>query len=154
MCATLTDDFSEYAHQAAFQNGVDIKVLSENGEVLVGTFGHMQKNDGEFRYLKQQLEESGQNMRTYLVKQPDRRMNLACFAAKLSDGSYLYISSPLEPIGAAETVIKNQLVIVSVISLLLAFVISYFLARGISRPIVNITRQAKGPCGGQKSNEI
>lgn len=31
------DDFSEYAHQAAFQNGVDIKVLSENGEVLVGT---------------------------------------------------------------------------------------------------------------------
>ena len=147
-------DFVEYAHQAAFQNGVDIKVLSETGEVLVGTFGHIAKNDGEFRYLKDRLNESGQNMLTYLVKQPDNRMNLACFAAKLEDGGCLYITSPLEPIGAAETVIKNQLIIVSAISLMLAFLVSYFLARGISRPIVSITRQAKGLADGKSQTEF
>ena len=56
---------------------------------------------------------------------------------------YLTISSALAPVDVTSQVLQNQLVLITVISLIMAFLLSYFFARQLAKPIVNITNSAK-----------
>lgn len=52
--------------------------------------------------------------------------------------SYLYIQTPLSPTDATVTVLKSQLLIVSSLIILISFLLSFYLAKRLSKPIVNI----------------
>lgn len=56
---------------------------------------------------------------------------------------YLYINSPLQPVDATKTVLQNQLLIVSVISVLASLALAYFIARRFSKPIIKTSIFAK-----------
>ena len=56
---------------------------------------------------------------------------------------YFYVSTPLAPIDMAIRVLKNQLVIVSMIALIVAFLIAWYLSERISNPICNMSKNAK-----------
>ena len=55
----------------------------------------------------------------------------------------LYLFSPLYPVESTVSILQNQLLYVSLISLILAIIISIYLSRKISKPISNINRTAK-----------
>lgn len=55
----------------------------------------------------------------------------------------LYISTSLDAVGATVTILRTQLLWVTVASILLAFAIAFFLARRFSQPISTISEQAK-----------
>ncbi len=63
----------------------------------------------------------------------------------LNDGTkaVLYVSTALGSVGAAASVIRIQLVWVTVFSLLIAFVIAWFLAEKFATPIAQLSQQAK-----------
>lgn len=56
---------------------------------------------------------------------------------------YLYIFSPLYPVDSTVNILKNQLMSVTVISLIIAFIMAMFFSVRISRPIKNITTTAR-----------
>ena len=56
---------------------------------------------------------------------------------------YLYIFSPLYPVDSTVNILKNQLMSVTVIALVSAFLIALFFSTRISRPIKNITATAR-----------
>ncbi len=56
---------------------------------------------------------------------------------------YLTISSTLAPVDVTSRVLQNQLVLITIMSLIMAFLLSYFFAKKLSKPIVNITNSAK-----------
>ena len=64
----------------------------------------------------------------------------ACEAA--GEDAVLYISTTLQPIGAAATAIRTQLVFASVASLLIAFILAFALARRFSKPVEALTAKA------------
>ena len=61
---------------------------------------------------------------------------------------FLLINSALAPVGSTVVIIKRQLMIITVVLVLFAFIISLFLSRRIARPIVNITKSAEKLAGG------
>lgn len=61
---------------------------------------------------------------------------------KAPDG-YLLINAALVPVGATVKIIKSQLMTITVILIILAFVISLYLSKRISAPIDRITKSAE-----------
>ncbi len=56
---------------------------------------------------------------------------------------YVFVYSPLEDINGASIVLRTQLLVVTIIVIVIACFLSYFLSNKITKPIVNITKKAK-----------
>lgn len=52
--------------------------------------------------------------------------------------SYLYIQTPLTPTDATVNVLKSQLLMVSVLIIFISFLLSFFLAKKLSKPVIEI----------------
>jgi len=69
------------------------------------------------------------------------------YVSMLTDSSgevyYMTISSALAPVDVTSQVLQNQLILITVISLIMAFLLSYFFAKKLAKPIEKITRSAK-----------
>lgn len=57
--------------------------------------------------------------------------------------SYLFIFTPLYPVNSTVSILRQQLITVTIISLILAFILSVFLSNRISNPLTKITLNAK-----------
>ena len=77
---------------------------------------------------------------------------LACgtvLHAKDKEDMIVYIFSPLYPVSSTISILARQLVIVTLISLILACVISFYLSNRITRPIRKINNSAKRLAAGE-----
>ena len=157
-----TDTFYSTLYQKSFESGVMAHLLDESGNYINGRTtvqgprppqGEIEKN--EFSLL---LENIGNDEAAVYTVKTKGHMNIVAYGQKLTSSSgntvYLYVSTPLAPIDATTQVLKNQLLIVTCISLLFAFVLSYFISRRLSRPISNITVSAGKLAKGDYSAEF
>ena len=148
-------NFDDLLSQASYKNGIIIQLLDAEGnslfpnnETMGGAMPPMHTNPREFYSFLNELNrrrDSADGI-SYTVDNERFKTHMVVFGAKLQsfDGSseYLYINAPLAPIDATTQVLQNQLVIIIVLSLTIAFVLSFFIANRISRPISNITKSA------------
>lgn len=65
------------------------------------------------------------------------------YGSKLDNDTILYISTPIGLINLTTNILKNQLVYVTIISLLLGLIISFFIAKKLAKPIIKITNSAE-----------
>ncbi len=145
-----TSGFENFVNESAFQNGVIIQLLDQNGNELLSTnlFGGRPPRDNlwQLRIIQEQLTLHGGG-KAFVLDQEFMHTHAAAYMAQLSDtdGSsvYLFLNSPLAPVDATTQVLQNQLLIVTLISLVLAFVLAYFISRKLSRPIADITASAR-----------
>lgn len=86
---------------------------------------------------------SNLNSATYELKNPRFNNQILVYAMKLDDESYAFINTSIDPIDSTVNILKNQLIIVSIIVLVLSFLIAYFVSKRISDPIVKINKAAK-----------
>ena len=92
---------------------------------------------------------------TYLEESEDSEINLIDERSSVSamiyatvrniadENIFFCVSTPLAPIDMAVSVLKNQLIIVSMIALIVAFLIAWYLSERISSPIGNMSKNAK-----------
>ena len=78
-------------------------------------------------------------------------LSYACYLHKATEGTdkenmensiVLYIFAPLFPVSSTISILRTQLVYITVIALLLAFSMAFYLATHITRPIREITKSA------------
>ncbi len=145
------DRYQETLAQISFRNGLMIRLMDENGEQILSNniFGRDRSgriNPREFAQLRSKLEENHNKTFCYVQNDEGMRMRTVVFGAALpqEDGSVIYLSmyAPLAPVDATTQVLQNQLMIVTVLSLIVAFVLAYFIAKRLARPISAITRSA------------
>ena len=103
-------------------------------------------NSENWEKFLDKVEKSENKTAAYVISSR-RNMRTMVYGACLgeTDGQkiYLYINSPLQPIDATRTVLQNQLIIVSVISVLSSLALAYFIARRFSKPIKQTSLFAK-----------
>ena len=56
---------------------------------------------------------------------------------------YLYIIDPIGPLDSVRQVLRNQLLTMSVFTIVLSLLLSFFIASRIAKPMVDLTRQAQ-----------
>lgn len=149
-----SDDFEETLFDTSYRNGLMIRIYDEAGNRISNAdiFSDFRDphNAGrdELYEMKERLAQSGSD-RVAFINGSNRMgggAHVAVFAAQLcaADGSpiYLNISTPLAPVDATTQVLQNQLLIVTALSLLFGFILSYFIARRMSDPLTRLTHTA------------
>ena len=61
---------------------------------------------------------------------------------------YLFIESSIEPIDSTVSIIREQLIYITIILFELAFIVTMYISKRLSKPIVDITNTAKNSVKG------
>jgi len=142
----------------AFDNNFCIVITDEMGNPLIiennlGAFSFL-SSDIQNNYsmsifkLKTELNKSGEGYITKTYKNPDFESREIFYCTKIyedgaSQQAYLFIESSIEPIDSTVSIIREQLIYITIILFELAFIVTMFISSRVSRPIVEITKTAK-----------
>lgn len=150
------DRLADIVLEAHFNYGLSVGVYSANGTPVFGAdvvFYPSSPNSSQlFPEIVEKLSRTPLNNISFVTTDSSNRYSFAIFAAKLETESgvplYMCLTSPLSPTNSTTQVLKVQLLIVTAISLLIAFILSYFIARKLSAPIAKITKNASSFANG------
>jgi signal transduction histidine kinase len=128
--------------QTSYKNSMNILVFDESGDIKYSS----QSSDKPF-YIDlnsaiANLQKSDDNYTTYTVKIPKFKSESIVYANKVN-GTYIIVSTNIEPIGAATKVLSNQLVYITIILMILSFIISIYISKKFVKPITEITNTSK-----------
>lgn len=135
----------------ALENDLCVEILDRHSrsvysqEVLGDCLIHGRENR-TFMYV-QDILTSGNNIIKDRIKNPRSGYDMLIYGTILGspekpDG-YLLINSALVPVGATVSIIKQQLMLITIILIVAAFFISMYLSALLSAPIDRITRSAE-----------
>lgn len=162
-----SSEFSSQVQQLAFDNSLCILITDSTGQLVesdnnLGSFSYfwtdVSKNYGYFLHkLKEEL--GGDGTLTKILKNDYIKSQEIIFCRSFTpDGSdepyYIYIEASVEPIDSTVSIIREQLIYITIILFELAFIITLFISKRLSSPIVNITDTAKQFAGGDFSVEF
>lgn len=92
--------------------------------------------------LKESFINSGSKEETYNLQNPQFANKTILEAIKLDDNLYAFLSTSLEPLDSTAKILKEQLLIISILILSLSLLIGYFISKRLSKPIVDISKKA------------
>lgn len=155
-------EFIENYIDTAVNNDVCVEILDRYGrsiyskDVLGDCLVHGRENS-TYKFLNE-IRRTELPEALYKVSNPKSHSDMLVYICVLGSVShpegYLLINSELAPVGSTASIIKRQLVIITVILILIAAVISVFLANRISRPIDRITKSAENLAKGDLNTEF
>jgi len=175
------ENFYKFWFEHSFESGIFAHLISENGEIVqnFNTFprqapehsgrdfsgkGEMHPrfenrgfiNKENFDSFIQKI--SGTDTTAYIEKNRDGSASFAVYGTYLGylDGERIYICliSPLERTDTTRRVLQTQLIVVSILSVVLALALAYFIAKRVSKPIERTTNSALRLAGGDYTVEF
>jgi len=146
-------DFENTVDRLTFKNSFLVYVTDQSGNIIYNSdehgLGGKQGGPGgkenqrplpeDYNDFLSRLRQSDAGVISYTKNQNNGKTLI--YGIDLQD-AVLYISTSLEPLDATTEILSTQLVYVTVISLLLGFVIAFFISKKLSNPIVKITKAA------------
>ena len=153
-----TEDQDRTNRRLAFDNNFCIVITDENGNVLLteNNLGSYSFLDMDVRYnhsmnvykIKSEFRKSGKDYLTKVIKNPNVQNRELFYCTKIYNDNaehqaYLFIESSIEPIDSTVSIIREQLIYITIILFELAFIVTMFISKRLSKPIVDITQTAK-----------
>lgn len=145
-----SEDFAEVLTTYALTKSLKITVVDEYGhyrmtnDTVLEYMPPMSKLRFDAEYGR--LEDEGLKYIIKTSKIPKLDNSLIEFNGYLGNIAgikyYITISSVLEPVDSAIDILKEQLFLVSIISLVLAMIMSFFISKRLSEPIVQMSKTA------------
>ena len=146
--ATLTSHYynkekdTSYYDKLAYNNNACIEI-ERDSELLYSS--NMQRGcliTDNYSYKTDFLNSNKNNMMYKLVN-PVLDNKTLIYAIKLDEDTVAYINVSLEPTDPAISVIREELVFITIIIYLSSFILAYFISKRISTPILKINNIAK-----------
>ncbi|MBQ1340084.1 MAG: HAMP domain-containing histidine kinase [Ruminococcus sp.] len=155
-------EFKSRIESIALDNDLCVEIFDryERSRYSVETLGDCLIHGKENKtgvYLLNILESSDRTIR-YTMKNPRSGYNMLLYGRTLGNknnpSGYLLVNSALVPVGSTVYIIKRQLMLITIVLIVAAFVISLFLSRRIASPIANITKSAENLAKGDFSTRF
>ncbi len=147
----MDKDFYDEVSEIAQKNDFCVEILDRHcrsrysAEVLGDCIIHGRENM-TFKYVQDISNAPGHIIKD-MVKNPRSGYDMLLYGCTLGDperpDGYLLINSALVPVGSTADIIKQQLMLITIILIIAAFFISMLLSEHLSRPIDNITKSAE-----------
>ncbi|MEG0872591.1 MAG: HAMP domain-containing sensor histidine kinase [Clostridia bacterium] len=147
---------SETIDSVAYKNACSIFIFRMDGDLIYSSSATNQTGDSNIAQLPSRpisIDTSG--IVEKINQSPNKKISYTLNVARFKTELYVYgkvipdtneclvMVTSIDPIDATTSVLKSQLVYVTIIALLISSIISIFISRRLSRPIVNITETAK-----------
>ncbi|MBC7088358.1 MAG: GHKL domain-containing protein [Tissierellales bacterium] len=147
-----TEEFQEELISLSFKQGIVINILDQYGNLIypLDIFDIIKQpklNEKLFNDFLSRLYLSQENSVVYVVENERLKESTIVYGAILENDSgsnyFLYINSMLQPVDSTINILKNQLLIVTIISLVLSFGLSLIISKKLSKPIEKVTNLSK-----------
>ena len=141
-----SDELLTELEKVAYNNSVCIQYTLNSGDkilyntLMVGC--GLNKNNSQITTLMDEAMES-ENATSNIKLINNVSDTKALLSGIRVDDGYVFVYSTLEDLDGANIVLRGQLIYITIIIIVLACFISYFLSIKITKPITNITKKAK-----------
>jgi signal transduction histidine kinase len=155
-------DFLDFLDNIAYKNASNIYIYNSQEELIYTSVGLLNQNGqisgqngnnsgSSSRFINidksvvlKKIKENASNKISETLELNKPKTELYVYG-KLIEGTdnYLVMVASIDPIDTTTSVLKSQLVYVTIIALLISSIISIFISRRLSRPILKITQSAK-----------
>ena len=154
-----SDDFENTIEELSITNDMYIHIETFGGSIIFSPATEERYRPSyayvsEMRMVREQLFMSSETHVSVIIPEIRTDTNTLAYASYLNQSPspfnrvILYIFSPLYPVSSTVSILGAQLVQVTVISLLLALVLSYFLSRRLTLPkdlMANVSHDLRTP---------
>lgn len=137
------------AGKTAFENGVTLTVFDENGDTIVFEdekfHGNRKLNSVERAAVKEKIL-SGECGKAFKLRDGNYRTNIiGTISSSELNGEkiYFYIKAPLMPMDTTVKILRSQLFLVTLTSLVIALIMAIFASKSLAKPIKKMTDSAK-----------
>lgn len=147
-----TQDYQFLFNRISNDSGMCIEIYKDS-EREFSSIGCRVKAMEFFNEKKEFLEGSEKNKEYEIVdKKFGGKMLLT--GTRLDDGEVLFVQASLVPLDSTITILRNQLIIISIIVITLSLLVAIFISKKISKPIEEINDNAKRLAKGEYGNKI
>ncbi len=150
----LTDDkdtFNSKLTNLAVKGDICVEIFDRYGrhlvsrEILGDCLIHGREN-GTYEYIKKITKNDGEPI-WLKKKNPRTDSYMLLYGCAIGDfdspTGFMLLNCALAPVGSTVSIIKRQLMVITILLLVIAFVLSLFMSKRIAEPIDNITRSAE-----------
>lgn len=150
----MVETISDYSGEELFRslegitydNSVCAEYILDNNNIvtyntlMVGC--GLNKNNSQILELVNDIMDEGYAVKNIKLINKSTKTKAILSGVRVNIG-YVFLYSPLEDLDGASIVLKSQIIYVTIMVIILACFISYFLSIKITNPIVKITKKAK-----------
>lgn len=142
-----TDNLNIYKlEDIAYEYGICISVYKDGKINIVSNMYNQGCLIGDSKtgteYVKSFVE-SGKTESTTIFNNKRFNNKTLVKALKYNDSVYIFLNSSIQPLDASIKLLKSQFLYISIIIFSISLIIGYFISRLISKPIVDISTEAK-----------
>ncbi len=151
------NNLNSILNNEAFDKSVCIELIDDSySSIFQSTYvgKNCFTNDAGSIQYKNDFINSNSNDKYYEVNDIKKEASKLVYALKLDTNKYMFISTPLVPVGTTRNILRSQLIIITIIIIILSFVLSYFMAKRFSKPITELSNNAKELSRGNFNNKI
>ncbi len=136
------EDFYEKLDSLAYDEGICISIEKNGYQAYHSmSFNRGCIIQGSDLYRKDFVE-SDETIKAYRVENKKYNNEVLIYALKLNSYTQAYFSVSMEPLDSATHLLKKQLSIISVLVMALSVLVSFYLAKNISKPIEKMSSLA------------
>ena len=135
------NDDSEYLDKISYEDNICIEIVKNRMTVYSSNESNRGCLTSNYKY-KNEFYNSGETEQTIKLINPLFNTKTLIYARKYNDDITIFVNASLEPLDTTINILSNQLIIVSFIVIILAFIIGYFISKKISKPIENMNEKA------------
>lgn len=140
------NNFEDIVNNLAFDKSVCIEIVDNNYYSLYRSafFGKgCFSNNESTRNYKFDFISNDYDQKTYELLNEKFNNKTIVSATKLNDNKYAFINTSIDPVDGTVSLIRKELIVISIIIIVLSFILAYFISNYIANPIKNINNKAK-----------
>lgn len=140
------EELNSYLKNVVYNNAVCIEYMDVYGKNVLyndaSTGCSLGREDSDINKYKMDLFKSGEEIKAIKLINKEYNSSALLYGIKIDNG-YIYLYTMLSNVNKNYNIIKDQLIYITIVVIILAIIISLFLAKVLSEPIVDITEKSK-----------
>ena len=129
----------------AYKNNICIEIIGDSGIVYASGASNscILLDSKGIKKNKAKFISSNEKTISFTAYNYSYNDELLIYGEKLSDGSIIFISTPLRIMGSILNIIQKEFIYCSVVIIIVSLIAAYFLSRKFSNPITRMTEESK-----------
>lgn len=136
----------------AYENNMCIEYINKKEQYVFNGLSNnciLSKKNTNINNILSEFIVGKENKQIIKLKNPENNSKSIIYSIKYNNG-FLFLNTSLEDVNSTTSVLRSQLIYITLIVIILAVVISIYLSKMLNDPIVKITKEAKKLSKGNK----
>ena len=115
----------------------------------------LRSTNNKIEKVKDSLYTNNKN-KIEIIRNPLNNTKSLLYGISYSDNTYIILNTHLEDVNSTTYILRGQLIYITLITIILAIIVSYFVSKMLNKPILDITSRAKKMAKGEyeQNNKI